>query len=195
MDGSDKVIAILQDDVSGLDEDDDRASHHGGAGARPQDHPRRHGRVLRLGGAARRSRPPRQTPGGRRFPRARRRGRSELRGQNVRRALGDAVGDGAAQVPGPRLRQAALRGLQGHLSADPRHLRRAYPGHRTTLARRGLPRRHREPAGRSRSPPTSRRRSGRRSARRPASPPRRACPTTSSSPSSPPTSASPTGSL
>jgi DNA polymerase-4 len=63
----------------------------------------------------------------------------------------------AKPVPRPDLRQAALRSLQGGLSADPGDLRRIYANHRTAVARRGVPRRDREP---SEHPARSRRRAG-----------------------------------
>ena len=44
-------------------------------------------------------------------PRTRRRRRRELRGAGIRGSLGDAVGDRETSVPGPDLREAALRGL------------------------------------------------------------------------------------
>ena len=72
-------------------------------------------------------------------------------------------------------------------------LRRTHGDHRAAVARRGLSRRHREPA---RHPARPRHRAGRsapRSRPRPASTPRPASPTTSSWPSSPPTTASPNG--
>ena len=63
------------------------------------DPPRRHGRVLRVGRAARRSVAPRQA-GGRRRPAgpARRRRRRQLRGARVRRPLGDVDGPGRAAL-------------------------------------------------------------------------------------------------
>jgi hypothetical protein len=112
-----------------------------------EDHPRRHGRLLRIRRAAGQSGASRQAGRRRRFPRAwRRRGR-KLRSPQVRCPISDAVGDGQAAMPGPDLREAALRGLQGRLAADPRDLRRAHADHRTALARRGLSRRHGKPAG------------------------------------------------
>ena len=76
----------------------------------PQDHPCRHGRLLRVGRAARRSGAEGQAGGGRR--RAPRRGHGgELRGAAIRRALGDAVGHRQAPLPRADLRQAALRRL------------------------------------------------------------------------------------
>ena len=114
-----------------------------------EDHPRRHGRLLRIRRAAGQSGAPRQAGRRRRIPRARRRGGRKLRSPQVRRPVGDAVGDGQAAMPGPDLREAALRGLQGRLAADPRDLRRAHADHRAAVARRGLSRRHGKPAGHS----------------------------------------------
>ena len=144
------------------EDDDDQAGH---AAAPAQDHPRRHGRLLRIGRAAGQSGSPRQAGRRRRIPRARRRGGGELRSPQVRRPVGDAVGDGEAAVPGPDLREAALRGLQGGLAADPRDLRRAHADHRAAVAGRGLSRRHRKPAETFRWRATSRSRSAPRSRR------------------------------
>ena len=46
------------------------------------------------------------------IPRTRRRGRRQLRSAQVRRPVGDGIGDGEAAVSGPDLREASLRGLQ-----------------------------------------------------------------------------------
>ena len=77
----------------------------------------------------------------------RRRGGGQLRSAQVRRALGDAVGDRQAEMPGPDLRPAAVRRLQGGLAADPRDLRRVHAAGRAALARRGLSRRDRNLQG------------------------------------------------
>ena len=45
----------------------------------------------------------------------------------VRRPIGDAVGHREATMPGPNLREAPLRGLQGGLATDPHDLRRDTP--------------------------------------------------------------------
>src|SRR5437868_9962929 len=47
----------------------------------------------------------------------------------------------------PDLRQAAVRCLQGNLSADPGNLRGIHADHRAAVARRGLSRRHGKPQG------------------------------------------------
>ena len=116
---------------------------HGRAGD-PQDHPYRHGRLLRVRRAARRSRAARQARGRGRPP-ARRGHGGELRGAQVRRALGHAVGDGQAAVPRAGVRQAALRRLQGGVAPDPRDLPRLHAAGRAAVARRGLSRRHDQP--------------------------------------------------
>ncbi len=137
----------------------------------PQDHPRRHGRLLRLGRAARRPRPARAARGGGRLAPARRGGGGELRGAALRRALGHVVHGGGAALPGPRLRAPALRRLQGGVAPDPGGLRRAHRADRAAVAGRGLPRRDRGgvPAG---SATRSPRRSGPASCATPGSPPR-----------------------
>ena len=85
-----------------------------------QDHPRRHGRVLRLGRAARRSGAARQAGRGRRRRAARRGHGGELRGARLRRALGDAGLPGAPALPRADLRAHPLRCLQGGEPPDPR---------------------------------------------------------------------------
>ena len=124
-------------------------------------------------------------------PGARRRRRGQLRGAQIWRPLGHALGHRQAPLPGPDLRQAALRRLSRGLAPDPRDLPRLYPAGRAALARRGLSRRHRGPEGDRHRHPRSPRRSAPGSGRRPASPPRPASPTTSSSPSWPRTRTSP----
>ena len=107
-----------------------------------QDHPRRHGRVLRLGRAARRPGAARQAGRGRRRRAARRGHGGELRGARLRRALGDAGLPGAPAVPGAGLRAHPLRRLPGREPPDPRDLPRLHRPGRAALARRGLSRRH-----------------------------------------------------
>ena len=78
---------------------------------------------------------------------ARRGDGGELRGAHVRRALGDAVGDGRAAVRRAGVREAALRRLQGGVAPDPRDLPRLHAAGRAAVARRGLSRRHDQPQG------------------------------------------------
>ena len=68
----------------------------------------------------------------------------EARKFGVRSAMPSVTAQ--APMPRPDLREAALRGLQGDLPADPRDLRRAHADHRAAVARRGLSRRDRKPA-------------------------------------------------
>jgi hypothetical protein len=70
----------------------------------PEDHPHRHGRVLRRGGAAGQPGPERTTPIGRRVARAGRRCRSQLRGPPLRRALGHVVRGRPPPLPRTRVR-------------------------------------------------------------------------------------------
>src|SRR5262249_35990494 len=78
-----------------------------GRGGRPaQNHPYRHGCVLRVGRAARQSRAARQAGRGRRLARTRRRRRCELRSAEVWRAFGDAVDHRQAEMPRSDLCQA-----------------------------------------------------------------------------------------
>ena len=112
--------------------------------ASPQNHSRRHGRVLRVGRTARR--PNAQRPaGGRRLRRqARRRRRGELRGAALRRAIRHAVGHSDAQVPGNRVRPAPVRSLPRRLAADSGDFRRLHAAGRTPFSRRSLSRCHRQ---------------------------------------------------
>ena len=124
----------------------EESNGHGGAG-RAQNHPHRHGCVLRVGRTARQSGTARQAGRGRWITGARCGCGRELRSAQVRRALRDAFADRPAEMPGSDFRQAAVRCLQGDLRSDLRDLRRIHAAHRAVVARRGLPRRHRKPQG------------------------------------------------
>ena len=119
----------------------------GRGGRLAQNHPYRHGCVLRIGRTARQSGAARQAGRGRRIARTRRRRGGKLRSAQVRRAFRDAVDHRQAEMPRSDLRQAALRRLQGDLPADPGDLRRIHADHRAIVARRGVSRRHRKPQG------------------------------------------------
>ena len=107
----------------------------------------RHGRLLRLGGAG----PPPRTAwaaGHRRWQRRepRRRQHRLLRGACLRRAHGDAHGSGPAALPAGRLPPRRHGRLQGGPAAAACDLRALHRPGRAGLDRRGLPRRHRQPA-------------------------------------------------
>ena len=114
--------------------------------ARAPDPPRRHGRVLRVRRAARRPVAPRQaassSAGGRGAASS---SAASYEVRRVRRALGDADGGGAPALPARHRRRAAhepvRRGERGGVrDLPPLHAARA-----GALARRGVPRRDREP--------------------------------------------------
>ncbi|KAG1258054.1 hypothetical protein G6F65_015703 [Rhizopus arrhizus] len=108
-----------------------------------QDHPRRHGRLLRVGGAARRSVTAWQA-GGRGMARRPIGGVCGLlRSPRVRRALGDAGAACRTPVSGCDLRAAGLRTLQGGVTPSARDLPAPYRSGRAAVAGRGLPGRDR----------------------------------------------------
>jgi hypothetical protein len=120
-----------------------KATRRGAWGTK--NHPYRHGCVLRIGRTARQSGAAREAGRGRRIPDTRGRRGRELRSAHIRRAFGDAVGHRQAKMPGLDLRKAAVRRLQGDLSADPRGLRRIHADRRAIVARRSVSRCHRKP--------------------------------------------------
>ena len=152
---------------------------------------RRHGRLLRVGRAARPARAAGPAGGGRRRRRPGRGGRRVLRGPGLRRALGDAVGAGPPAVPAGGVPRRAPRPLRRGERPGHGDLPRRHPAGRAAVARRGVPRRRRRAcagSGRRRgSPPTS---ASGCSPRR-ASPARSAWPAPSSWPSWPPRRPSP----
>ena len=81
----------------------------------------------------------------RRHQQPRRGRRGELRSAQVRRALGHADPRGAAPLPARHLREAAHVGVPRGVAPGVRDLSRVHAGGRRPVARRGLPRRHREP--------------------------------------------------
>ena len=110
------------------------------------EHPARgHGRFLRIGRAARRPGAARKAGDRRRRRAGAASWRPQLRGAQVRRALRHAGARGVAALPGRDLRPAAHVPLRGGFEADLRRLPRFTPLV-SPVARRGLPRRHREHA-------------------------------------------------
>jgi len=125
--------------------------------------PRRPGRVLRVGRAARRSAPPRPA----RDRRRRRRARGELRGEGLRHPHRHGRSACAPAVPARRRRAAADVGVLGGEQGGVPRVRGRGTGRRGPLDRRGLPRRKRHGAERRlagrdrRAPPTRRARASR----------------------------------
>ncbi len=117
------------------------------------DPPRGHGRLLRVGGGP--GRPVAGGPAGdrRRERAAGRGGRLHLRGAHVRRALGDAVFGGPAEVSRRRLPRRPVPPLHRGESSPPRDPRVVHAPRRGHLAGRGIPRRlRRGPSVRRRDP-------------------------------------------
>ena len=113
---------------------------------RAQDHPHRHGCLLRLRGAARRSRVARQAGGGG-VDRAALGGvRGVLRGAQVRGALGHAGGARRAAVSGRGVRAAGLHPLPRGVAPCARNPAAAYGSGGAAVAGRGLPGRDRAQA-------------------------------------------------
>ena len=163
---------------------------------RPDDPPRRPGRVLRGRGAARQAVAARQA-GRRRRRRGPRRGRHRvLRGARLRGALGDVDPGGPGPVPARGVPDRALRRLPPDQPPGDGAAARALPAGRAAVARRGLrgPRRRGagRPVGRGRDGRGRAAQGGRRGGDRRAVRLGRRSPRPSWSPRSPATSTSPT---
>ena len=108
-----------------------------------EDRPRRHGRLLRFGRAARPAGAQGEAGRGRLDGAAVGGLRGVVRGAALRDPLGDGGGHRAAPVSAGDLRAARLHALQGGVAAGAGDLPPPHRARRAAVARRGLPRRHR----------------------------------------------------
>lgn len=109
-----------------------------------KDHPCRHGRVLCFGRAARCSSTARQARDRRLAGQALCRLRRFVRGQEFRSALGHAGSACGTVMSRCDLRTSGVHTLSGSLAKCAGDLQASYRSDRTTVARRGVPRRYRE---------------------------------------------------
>ena len=115
-----------------------------------KDSARRHGRVLRVGGTARRPVTARTAGGGGRPGRQPGCGRGgQLRGADVRRPLGHADGTCRPPVPPSPDRHARVQEVSRGVVAGVCHLPRGDAAGGAAVARRGVPGRHRQRVGRA----------------------------------------------